>query len=292
MSYAFSIKLGKTIPLIMKKTHVLFSLLLGGIFLLSGCAPKAPDSLLEKVKQEQQLTVGYISYFDLTFKDLKTGEYNGFLVELLYEVVKDLDIPKDQIRFVETDWQNFGRGLEIGKYDFSIAGTFQTPPREKVVNFTQPIFYLGNGAIVGKDDDRFQTIEDFNRDSIVIAVVQGEQGYEYAQENLPNAELKVLSGSDLTLAPLQVKNGAADAALSDQYILKRYADQNPEVKDALSDRPYGVLPICWAVNKKETSQSLLLYLNSRLQTLEENGFLAELQAKYADKVPFAPVPAH
>lgn len=251
----------------------------------SGNKSKNQDTFT-KIKESKKIRVGYISYFDITYKDINSGEVKGYLVDVLLEALIDLQISKEDIDFVETDWQNFSLGLQSGKYDLSISGTFNTPVRAMVVNFSQPIFYLGNGAVVKKDDNRFQRIEDFNQEGITISVVQGEQGYEYAKKNLTKATIKALSGSDLSLAPLDVKLGKADAALSDQYILKRFTDKNPEVKDALANNPYDVLPICWSVNKGPKDSTLLVYVNDQLSKMESTGKMKELSDKYS-MIPFA-----
>src|SRR5258706_1837916 len=262
---------------------VIFSMIVGGC---NSCNNEKEKDTLEKIKSEKKIRVGYISYFDITFRDGSTGETKGFLVDVLHEALKDLSIPNDNIEFVETDWSNFGIGLQTGKYDLSIAGTFNTPVRAKIVNFSRSIFYLGNGAVVKKDDDRFHNIQDFNKEGITIAVILGEQGYEYARKNLTKATIASQSGSDLSLAPLQVKLGKADAALSDQYILRRYCEKNPEVKDALADNPYDVLPICWSVSKKPSDSSLLNYINAQLDKMEQSGKLREIMNKYP-MIPFA-----
>jgi ABC-type amino acid transport substrate-binding protein len=252
----------------------------------NSCSDSQSGDTLEKIRSAKKIKVGYIPYFDITFRDASSGETKGFLVDVLLEALADLNIPKANIEFVETDWANFGIGLEKGKYDLSIAGTFNTPVRAKVVDFSRAIFYLGNGAVVKRDDDRFHDIQDLNKEGLTIAVVQGEQGYEYAKKHLPKATINAQSGSDLTLAPLQVKLGKADAALSDQYILKRYCDKNPEVKDALADHPYDVLPICWSVRKHQQDSALLRYIDEQLSKLEQSGNLEKIMVRYP-MIPFA-----
>jgi ABC-type amino acid transport substrate-binding protein len=252
----------------------------------NSCSDSRSGDSLERIRTAKKIRVGYISYFDITFRDASSGETKGFLVDVLLEALRDLDIPRANIEFIETDWANFGIGLERGKYDLSIAGTFNTPVRAKIVDFSRPIFYLGNGAVVKREDDRFHDIQDFNKEGLTIAVVQGEQGYEYAKKNLTKATILAQSGSDLTLAPLQVTLRKADAALSDQYILRRYCDKNPEVKDALADHPYDVLPICWSVRKDQHDAGLLRYINEQLSKMEQSGKLQELMARYP-MIPFA-----
>ena len=260
---------------------IVFALITG-----NSCSDSQSADTLEKIRSAKKIKVGYIPYFDITFRDAGSGETKGFLVDVLLEALKDLDIQSTNIEFVETDWANFGIGLERGKYDLSIAGTFNTPVRAKIVDFSRPIFYLGNGAVVKREDDRFRDIQDFNKEGLKIAVVQGEQGYEYAKKNLPKATIIALSGSDLTLAPLHVTFGKADAALSDQYILRRYCEKNPEVKDTLADHPYDVLPVCWSVRKNEHDAALLRYIDEQLSKLEQSGKLQQIMARYP-MIPFA-----
>lgn len=182
------------------------------------------------------------------------------------------------IEFIETDWQNFGLGLKQAKYDLSIAGTFKTDKRAEIVDFTEPLFYLGNGALVKQGDNRFQTIDDFDRADISIAVVIGEQGHEYAIKHLTRPTLKTLTGSDLSNACLEVQTGRADAALTDQYIIRRFIAENPGYKDALENNPYYVLPICWAVRKGD--KNWLKLINSQITKLKESSWLNELQNYY------------
>ena len=239
-------------------------------------------SNLIKIKEEKQLKVGYIPYYDITSKDTSNQQIKGFLVDLLKKVAENLDIEK--VEFYETDWQNFGIGLKNHKYDLSIAGTFKTPERERIVAFTDPIFYLGNGALVKKDDYRFNSIQDFNQPGITLAVVIGEQGYEYAKKYLTKAKLKVITGPDLSNAMLEVQTGRADAALSDQYIIKRYTSKHTNTKDALEKNPYFVLPICWATRQED--KEWLQTLNQELRKLKDSGWIEQLQKQYS-QIPFA-----
>jgi polar amino acid transport system permease protein len=244
----------------------------------------AVEDTLSKIQRQKKLTVGFIPYFDISSREAKNNDVRGYLVDVLYRIAADLEIPEDSIEFIETDWENFGLGLNSKKYDLSIAGTFRTPERERVVAFSEPIFYLGNGALVSANDNRFRAIQDFNRDDVTIAVILGEQGYEYAQNHLKLAKLKIMPGTDLSLACLEVERGLADAALSDQYILRLYAAGHPTVKDALENNPYDVLPICWATRKGD--DRWMSYLNQQLTQLHDKGWLRRLSAAYP-MIPFA-----
>jgi ABC-type amino acid transport system permease subunit len=81
-----------------------------------------------------------------------------------------------------------------------------------------------------------------------------------------------------------VQRGLVDAALSDQYILKRCAGQYPDLLDFLEERPYRTLPICWATRKGD--QAWLQHLDASIENLEDRGWLPRLRAQYHE-IPWA-----
>lgn len=169
----------------------------------------------------------------------------------------------------------------------SIAGTFITPAREKKVTFSKQIFRLGNGALIRKGDQRFVTIksvDDLDRPKFSISVVIGEFSYEYAKSHFKHANLSTIAGADLSLAPFSVLTHRADIAMSDQYILRRFASNHPETEDLLADRPYAVLPIAWSVKKGD--QVWINYWNNQITKLDQSGRLEELKSKYDKLIPF------
>src|SRR5207237_547699 len=153
-----------------------------------------------------------------------------------------------------------------------------------VVDFTEPIAYLGSGALVRANDPRFdsvKSIDAFDRPDLTVAVTLGEQGYEYARNNFHKAVIRDFPGADLSLPCLDVRQNRGDVALSDQYILKLYVSYHPDVRDALESKPYRVLPISWAVRKGSTERAWLRYLNSRIGQLRTSGWLRQLRTDYA-----------
>src|ERR1017187_5610617 len=249
--------------------------------------PRQIDTLAN-IEQTHKLKIGYISYFEMTARRADTGQLAGFLIDVLQEITTALHLRSEDLEFHETDWQSFAFGLQEGKFDLSIGGTFQTPARLCLVAFTRPLGHLGNGALVRSQDERFAAARDifsFNRANLTLAVVMGEQGSEYAHKNLTLSKFRDLPGSDLTQPCLEVAGGRADAALSDQYILRRCVDSQPGVlKDVLSDRPYLVLPISWAVRKSD--KRWLDFLDAQIAVLDQSGWLQRRRESYVS-IPWA-----
>lgn len=254
--------------------------------LAAGCTSSsepldASRTTLDRILDDRQLRVGYIHYPPTAFRDASTGELRGHFVDAIEEIVRQLD-PGIQITYVETTWADFTAALATGRVDLSIAGTFTTIPRAKVVAFTRPLVFLGRGAVVRRDDGRFlpdRGPEQFDRPDIRVAVVDGEGSHEFVLSNFDHLEnVAVLSGSDLSQSLAAVSAGRADVGLSDAMETSKYAREHPEVVDLFEGQPYDVTPIAWAV--RHGDHEWRQFLNTALSTLEAQGKMEQWESRY------------
>lgn len=257
-------------------------------------ASAASADALDRILKEQKITVGWIPYLSLTRRNLETNKVEGFMVEVLESIAKDLGIPKDNIEYVQTDWASFAVGLNGNKYDISIAPTFATIARSRAASFTKPLFYLGNSALARDGDKRFEDVKsvyDLDRPDVTIAVTQGEQSHEFVKRNFHKAKIKVVKSADITTTMLEVSSGRADLAMADAGVVHKFTLTHPGTMDVFAEHPWGVQPISWSVKPGE--QRLLNFLNTSLSFLQSVGTLEEMMRKpdYED-VPFLVLPLH
>lgn len=271
----------------MKRLHPLLVTtgLIGGLFLSSSAVA---EDKLQEILTDREMTVGYIPYDVLTYRDGETNKITGFFPRLLERIAGEMDIPPDSIEYVATSWSDFATGLQTDRYDFTIAGLFSTIPRATSASFSDPLFYLGSSAMINADDDRFDDVDDvmdLDKGEYTIAVVSGEQSHEYVKKNFDNAEIEVIDSSDLTAAMLQVSTGRADVAMSDHFVVQKFVNNHEGMEDLFADNPYNMKPITWAVSHED--QQLLTFLNNALNYLGSTGELQELMrdSEY-DIVPF------
>jgi len=264
----------------------LISVALALLFATSGSVA-ADGGTLDKILKQREITVGYIPYDVLTYRN-EAGEITGFFPRLLEKIAGRMDIPPGDISYVATSWSDFATGLNTGKYDFVIAGLFSTIPRTTSAAFTDPIFYLGNSAMVKAGDERFDDIDnvmELDKEDYTIAVVSGEGSHEFVKQNFENAQIEVVDSSDLTAAPLQVTAGRADVAMSDHFVVQKFVAKQDGVVDLFADSPYNMKPITWAVRHQD--QELLTFLNNAIEYMASTGELQELmQDPEYDVVPF------
>lgn len=264
------------------------------VFLLSLCfvscilascnAPGAGverENTLQKILHTKNLRVAYIHYPPSTYKDPDSGKVKGLFVDMLEEIVRQLD-PSIKIEYEETAWADFSAALNSGRVDLSIAGTFTTIPRAKVVAFTNPIVYLGRSAIVKKGDTRFSPDkgpEQFDRPGIKVGVVNGEGSQEYVKANFKNQDnIVVFSGSDLSQCLAAVSAGQVDVGMSDALETQKYAKAHADVIDLYAENPYDLNPIAWAVRQDDLIWRD--FLNTAINMLEASGQIGKWETKY------------
>jgi polar amino acid transport system substrate-binding protein len=250
----------------MKRSFPCFSwTLLALATLLFSWGPVSAQTVQEIVGRGE-LKIGYIPAPPGTIKDPISNELSGFYVEGVREIARQMGVKPV---FVETTWGTFVAGLQSGQFDMAIAGTFATVQRSISVTFTKPIFYLGYGALVRVNDDRYKSLADVNSPGTRIAVVQGGAAEDYARRNFPKAQVITLATGNLTAGFVEVAAGRADVSVEDGVTMDAFVARQPGVKNLFSEKPYNFTPIAWSVRKGNTD--LAGVLNTGIDVLLSSG---------------------
>ena len=271
--------------------YVLATVLIA-VISVGGCRRESPadarpltnvplEDSLDRMLKSGVMKVGYIHYPPAVIKDPRTGDLSGDFVEIARYIAGELKLKLD---FQEATWSTFVTGLQTRQYDISIASTYIKVGRSANVAYSRPIAYLGNSAGVRADDTRFKDVRspmEFDRDGLVIAVVQGESAHEYVTahfHNIKKENLRVLSGSDLAAPLALVASGQVDVGLTDAYVTRTFCKKNKNVRDIFTEKPYDVSPMAWAVRPDD--YRLLNFINNSLDFLEASGKLTDWRKKY------------
>jgi polar amino acid transport system substrate-binding protein len=204
----------------MKKSvfKVLVALLLiaGVLSLLLSCARGAEEeaaeveeSLIEGIVKRGVMKVGIGIFVPWSFKD-KDGNFTGFEVDVAAKLAEDLGV---EIEFVPTEWSGIIPALLTGKFDVIIGGMGITVERALKVNFTDPYSYSGMDVVVNRKMlPNATSMDDLNKENIVIAVRMGATPVAAAKRWAPNAQLHQFDDDAAVIQ--DVLNGNAHAALS------------------------------------------------------------------------------
>ncbi|MEM7692395.1 MAG: transporter substrate-binding domain-containing protein, partial [Pseudomonadota bacterium] len=144
--------------------------------------------------------------------------------------------------------------------------------------FTEPVVYLGRGAIVQADDERFDSDKgplQFDQEGVRVAVVAGEGSHEFVMTHFQNTDaVIVFSGSDLAQSLAAVSAGQADVGLSDALETAKYSEAHTGVRDLYASSPHTLTPIAWAVRHED--DDFRVFLNTALELLFASGRIHEL----------------
>ena len=254
--------------------------------LITGCnlsevGSNTTDDTLQKVQQEKLLRVAYINYPPSAYKDEKTGQMSGHFVDAIRDITDQIS-PQIKIEFVETNWADFTNVLNTKRADLSISGTFTTIPRAKLVTFTRPLVYLGRGAVVRNNDNRWKSnmsLAQFDQDGIKVGVVNGEGSHEFVKATFKHQEnIVVFDGQDLSQSLAAVSSGQVDVGLSDSLETTKYTKTHSEVKDIYADSPVDIMPIAWSVRHSDIVWKN--FLDTAINMLEVQGKLTLWEKQY------------
>ncbi|MEJ0061455.1 MAG: ABC transporter substrate-binding protein [Terricaulis sp.] len=246
----------------------------------ASCSPQAQQSArtsaLEQIRATHTIVAGWAPYAPYAYIDPATRQPNGFYIELFERMASEAGL---QVRWVETTWGNMVPDLETGRFQVMAAPTFRTIPRAMEVGFTRPIDRFGLSAMVRSNDQRFHTLADFRRPGIVLAVTQGEVGYEYATRHLPGAQLQTLDSGNIALALTNVVQGRADASIADAWTIKQFVAAHPgAVRDVFADEPFNQVGAGWFTRRDDVE--LLTFLNTSIDWLVSSGEVEAIAHKY------------
>lgn len=256
-----------------------------GLFLLSCAQGDASTKgsphttgTLQKMIQEKRLVVGYAGYLPFLRRDPNTGVISGYSVDLLKAITDPLGVT---IEWKETTWDNMKQDLLLGKFDIMVEPIFYTIPRATQVGYTRPYAYFGFGVpVVRKGENRFRRIEDFNDPKVKLAVTQGVTDQEFVARKLPNANIKLIPGNDISITLTEVLVGKADAAIADVPTVLQFLKVHPnEVEALFLDNPPAITPAGFLVRRDDIE--FLNFLNTALLTLEAGGVFDQLETSYA-----------
>ena len=256
----------------MKKLVSLLAIIIFTVF-MAGCSNSKTtakdDSVVEKIKKTKVLTVGT----DATFKPFeykKDGKYEGFDIELIQVVAKELGAEK--VEYVDTDFKGLIPGLLAKKYDVIVSAMYITDERKKTIEFSDSYFPGGLSIMVKKDDNNIKGIDDLKGEKVSVQV--GTKSAKYLEEKYPDVILvKVETNNEMFL---ELETGKVAAVVTGRPAAKTYAKEKGTVKvleNTLTKEFYG-----YGMRKEDAELSKAI--NAALKTVKDNGTYAKIEKKW------------
>jgi polar amino acid transport system substrate-binding protein len=209
--------------------------------------------------------------FEFEDPDAPSG-YSGFDIDLMQEIA---DRNALTLVVVNTGFEGLTSGAEMaaGTCDVAASAITITEERAANVDFTEPYYSAIQSLLVPVGSD-ITSIEDLV-EGVTVGVQSGTTGADYAEENVPGAEIRSYEGGGDLFTALEA--GQIDAILQDEPVnANRDAqDDSVEVVETYdTGEDYGFALV------QGRSDGLLALLNDTLDDMRADGFYDELFDSY------------
>lgn len=223
---------------------------LGGLATLAAAAPAtaqvATDSTYDRVRSTKVLRIavlpGELPYFQ---KNLATGEWSGFAIEMAKDIAKTLDA---KLEYTESTYGNSVLELQSGKIDLAFALS-ATPQRAMVIDFTRPVFNHPFGAIL-RNGMTASTWADINKPEMRLAVDAGSANETAARRFAPKAQIKSLKTRDEVM--LEIASGRADGTVIALILGLTAVAKNPNLGTyRILEKPRLAIASCMGIRREQ-----------------------------------------
>ena len=208
-------------------------------------AQATPDNTLDRIRANKVLRIavlpGELPYFN---KDLATGNWSGFSIEMANDIAKLLDV---KLEYTESTYGNSILDLQSNKIDLGFALN-PTPQRALVVDFCGTVFHHPFGAMLKKGMEA-RTWADINKSDVNIAVDVGSANEAVARRFAPNATIKSLKSRDEVM--LEMSSGRVDCVVNALVLGLTAIARNPNLGTyKILQTPAVAIPSSMAVRRE------------------------------------------
>jgi polar amino acid transport system substrate-binding protein len=256
------------------KYFIVLLTLLFSTTLLFGCGKSSEQSKQASVNAEskKELVVG----MSLDFVPFETTDANGkptgVGVDMAYDLGKALG---REVRIENIARSGLIPALQTKKIDMIISSMTITEERLKSIDFSKP-YAKGWMCLLINKNSPVEKVEDLNVKGRKIAIHNGTIAYNYAQKNLPNAEMLLFE--DVKTCILEVIQGKADAMIYDQITVYDTWKAN-EAATKVNLTPIDS-KMNWGVGIRKEDKELTEKVNAFIDEYKKNGGFDKLADKY------------
>ncbi len=202
-----------------------------------------------------------------SFIDMKTNLLSGAMIDIVKSIAQDAGF---DLEFRITGFAALIPSLTSGKIDIISAAMLRTAAREKVVDFSHPVFSYGGGLVVpSRDQKQYRSVADLK--GLTLGVQAGTRFYDQLQA-AGAREIKTYDTLMDMLLDLSARR--IDAAYGDAPILK-YQMRQARMRAARyvdTFQPPGVEDVCLVVRKND--RALLDQINASIDRIRTTSIQA------------------
>ncbi len=229
-------------------------------------------SILNKVKSSGILEIGFseeISPFIYSEDDI----YKGYIIELLYEITKDLNI---DLKVNKIKSEKLLNAIILKDIDIAVSDDYNTKQREYIIDYSIP-YFIGGIRLLTRRDNNINSITELSGKTICVLESSNGNIENQLREQIGN--IYIYKIDSLLEIDRLINNNVINAFAGNTMDILRIINQRE------NDNFYNIL----IENIHEIPYSFLLiendsewrdYINNNIQILFNNGTLKSLYNKY------------
>ena len=205
------------------------------------------------------------------FENLEGEEAVGFEVDLMKALAEQMGLEAEYLPSTKFDTiiPLISAG---GKADVGVSGFTVTEDRKKEIDFTDVLIDSNQGVVV-MPGSGFTNIDDLAGKT--IATQSGTTGYDWAVENIPDAN--VVPNDEMTAVFAALQGSQADAIVADLPVVQYYVKTAYTDMEIMAEIPTGEQD---AIVVSKDNPGLTAQLNEALAALKANGTYDEIYNKW------------
>ncbi|MFJ2990811.1 transporter substrate-binding domain-containing protein [Collimonas sp. NPDC087041] len=247
-----------------RRDFIAQSIAVGSLMVAGSAFSQEPESTAARIKRTGKLRLGAINGASPYFtKDLASGQWRGFMVDLGLELAKYL---KAEVEWVETTWGNAVLDVQTNKIDAQL-GMAPSPARREVVDFSGAIFQNYN-TVVAKKGFNFERWDQLNSPNVKVAVDVGSSHDQLVTRILPKANILRFESS--AAATMALQSGRVDCQVLVILLSTALLTKLPNVGHIVFPTPPETNPTNVGI-RKQTDQTFMKSVNAWLDEARASG---------------------
>jgi polar amino acid transport system substrate-binding protein len=211
------------------------------------------------------------AYLPFNYIDPATGEGAGWDYDAVSAICDRINcVPV----FQETGWDGMILAVSEGQFDVAADGITITDERAEIVDFSQGYISVEQRLMVRLDEDRFNTLDEFEASDLTLGTQIGTTNYEVAADWI--GEDRIEGYDQFAFVVQALINGDVDAVIIDDTAGLGYVGENADqirlIDGSLSSDELGFV--------FAKGSDLVEPFNQALDEMEADGTMAELADRY------------
>jgi len=237
-------------------------------------SPVFAQSALKDILDNGVLKVGTTGDWNpMTVKDPATNSYEGYDIDVMTELAKDLGV---ELEFVPTDWKTLVNGVVSGNYHMTGSASI-SPARMKAAGYSNSYIAVEIMPFTTADKvDKFDGWDSINDAEVKVAATLGTTFEKMVKEWFPNASIKAIEAP--ALQHQEVLSGRSDVFVTSNIEGATLTKKFEKIVPIPVDTPRSPTPI--AMLLPQDDQVWINYVNNWIKIKTARGFFDATAEKW------------